>query len=70
VNNEAHSCLSWFRPLLGGNRPTSSSLILKMNMCYKGSTKCSRSSRGEGGNGSHTPYLMSMGPFIDRSGVY
>jgi hypothetical protein len=36
VNNESHSDLSWFRPLLGGNSLTSSGLILKMNMCYKG----------------------------------
>jgi hypothetical protein len=36
TNNEAYSDLSWFRLLLGGNSPTSSGLILKMNMCYKG----------------------------------
>jgi hypothetical protein len=36
VNNEVHSDLYWFRPLLGGNSPMSSGLILKMNMCYKG----------------------------------
>jgi hypothetical protein len=36
MNNEAHSDLSWFRPLLGGNIPTFSGLILKMNKCYKG----------------------------------
>jgi hypothetical protein len=36
VNYEAHHDLSWFRPLLRGNSPTSSGLILKMNMCYKG----------------------------------
>jgi hypothetical protein len=36
VNNEAHSDLSWFKPLLGGNSPTPSGCILKMNMCYKG----------------------------------
>jgi hypothetical protein len=36
VNYEAHYYLSWFRHLHGGNSPTSSSLILKMNMCYKG----------------------------------
>jgi hypothetical protein len=36
VNNEAPNDLSWFRPLFRGNSPTSSGLILKMNMCYKG----------------------------------
>jgi hypothetical protein len=36
TNYEAHYDLSWFRPLLGGNSPTSSGLILKMNRCYKG----------------------------------
>jgi hypothetical protein len=36
VNYKAHNGLSWFRPLHGGNNPTSSGLILKMNMCYKG----------------------------------
>jgi hypothetical protein len=35
MNYKAHGDLSWFRPLLGGNSPTSSGLILKMNMCYK-----------------------------------
>jgi hypothetical protein len=32
VNYEAHYDLSWFRPLLEGNSPTSSGLILMMNM--------------------------------------
>jgi hypothetical protein len=36
VNNEEHDDLSLFWPLLGGNSPTSSGLILKMNRCYKG----------------------------------
>jgi hypothetical protein len=27
VNNEAHSDVSWFRPLLRGNSPTSSGLV-------------------------------------------
>jgi hypothetical protein len=36
VNVVAHKDLSWFRPLLDGNSPMSSSLILKMNKCYKG----------------------------------
>jgi hypothetical protein len=36
VNNEAYNDLSWFGPLLEGNSPTSISLILKMNICYKG----------------------------------
>jgi hypothetical protein len=49
VNYKAHGDLSWFRPLLGGNSPTSSNLILKMNMCYKGCAKSSRSLHGEGG---------------------
>jgi hypothetical protein len=36
VNYKAYDDLSWFKSLLGGNSPMSSSLILKMNMCYKG----------------------------------
>jgi hypothetical protein len=36
VNSEAHYDPSWIRPLLRGNSPMSSGLILKMNMCYKG----------------------------------
>jgi hypothetical protein len=36
VNYETHYDLYWFRPLLGGNSPISSGLILKMNICYKG----------------------------------
>jgi hypothetical protein len=35
MNYKAHNNLSWFRPLLGGNSPTSSGLILKMNRCHK-----------------------------------
>jgi hypothetical protein len=35
ANYKAHYDLSWFRPLLGGNSPMSSDLILKMNKCYK-----------------------------------
>jgi hypothetical protein len=34
VNYKAYYDLSWFRPLHGGNSPTSSSLILKMNSDY------------------------------------
>jgi hypothetical protein len=34
VNYKSHYGLSWFMPLLGGNRPTSSCLILKMNSGY------------------------------------
>jgi hypothetical protein len=48
ANNEAHNDLPWFWPLLGGNSPTSSGLILKINMCYKGWAECSRSSCGKG----------------------
>jgi hypothetical protein len=57
ANNEANIDLSLCRPLLGGNSPTSSSLILKMNRCYKGCTESSRSSYGERGNGSRDRYL-------------
>jgi hypothetical protein len=35
MNYGAHYDLSWFRPLLRDNIPTSSDLILKMNMRYK-----------------------------------
>jgi hypothetical protein len=36
VNYKAHYGLSWFRPLLEGNSPTTSGLILKMNNGYNG----------------------------------
>jgi hypothetical protein len=36
VNYKAHGDLSWFKPLHRSNSSTSSGLILKMNMCYKG----------------------------------
>jgi hypothetical protein len=40
MNYKAHYDLSWFRPLLRGNSPTSNDLILKMNRSYNGvSTK-------------------------------
>jgi hypothetical protein len=39
MNYKAHYCLSWFRPLLGGNSPTSNGLILKIN---SGSNRVSR----------------------------
>jgi hypothetical protein len=34
VNYKTHYDLSWFRPLLEGNSPTSNDLILKMNRGY------------------------------------
>jgi hypothetical protein len=36
VNYKAHYGLSWFRTILRGNSPTTSSLILKMNSGYNG----------------------------------
>jgi hypothetical protein len=36
TNYKPYYNLSWFRPLLGGNSPTSSGLILKMNSGYNG----------------------------------
>jgi hypothetical protein len=36
ANYKAHYNLSLFRPLFGGNSPTSSGLILKMNSGYNG----------------------------------
>jgi hypothetical protein len=36
MNYKAHYDLYWFRPLLGGNSPTFSGLILKMNRGYNG----------------------------------
>jgi hypothetical protein len=33
MNYKAHGNLSWFRPLLRGNSPMSSDLILKINWC-------------------------------------
>jgi hypothetical protein len=39
MNYKAHNDLSWFMSLLGGNSPTFSDLILKMNKCYKGMSR-------------------------------
>jgi hypothetical protein len=39
ANYKAHNDLSWFRPLLEGNSPTSNGLILMINMCYNGVSK-------------------------------
>jgi hypothetical protein len=36
INYKAHYDLSWYRPLLRGNSPSSSSLILKMTNGYNG----------------------------------
>jgi hypothetical protein len=36
ANYKAHYDLSWFKSCLGGNSPTSSGLILKMNNGYNG----------------------------------
>jgi hypothetical protein len=66
---QAHSDLSWFRPLLRGNIPTSSWMILKMNKCYNGWVECSRNSCGKGGMDLVSLYLNGRCPFIDRPGV-
>jgi hypothetical protein len=34
MNNLAHSDLSWFKPLLGGNSPTSNGVVLMKKKCY------------------------------------
>jgi hypothetical protein len=34
TNYKTQYDISWFRSLFEGNKPTSSSLILKMNRCY------------------------------------
>jgi hypothetical protein len=47
VNYKAHYSLSWFMPLFGGNSPTSSGLILKMNSGYNDVRECLRSSLSE-----------------------
>jgi hypothetical protein len=39
LNYKAHYDLSWFRPLLGGNSPTSRGLILKMYSGYNGASR-------------------------------
>jgi hypothetical protein len=36
MNNLAHNALSYFRPLLGGNSPISSGVVLMKNKCYNG----------------------------------
>jgi hypothetical protein len=50
VNYKANYDLSWFRPCLGDNSPTSSSLILNMNRGCNGVSRELENSRGEGGN--------------------
>jgi hypothetical protein len=67
TNNEAHNNLSWFRPLLEGNSPTSSSLILKMNKYYKGWAESSTSSHGERKNGEAHFY---QGVLIQHQSFY
>jgi hypothetical protein len=57
TNYKAHYSLSWFRPLLGGNSPTSSGLILKMNSGYNGVRK------------ELEKFVKCRGPFIDREAV-
>jgi hypothetical protein len=42
VNYKAHYILSWFRPLLEGNSPTSNGSILKMNNGYIGGEQSTR----------------------------
>jgi hypothetical protein len=39
TNYKAHYGLSWFKPLIGDNSPTSSGLILKMNSGYNGMSR-------------------------------
>jgi hypothetical protein len=39
MNYKAYYILSWFRPLLKGNSPTSNSLIFKMNDGYNGMSR-------------------------------
>jgi hypothetical protein len=39
MNYKAHFDLSWFRPLLEGNSPTPSGLIVKMNRGYNGMSR-------------------------------
>jgi hypothetical protein len=56
VDYKIHYDLSWFKPLLSGNSPMSSGLILKMNRGYKGK------------NGSIFPCLRGRVPFIARAG--
>jgi hypothetical protein len=45
VNYKADYSLSWFRPLLEGNSPTSCGLILKMNSGYNGGEQSAREVR-------------------------
>jgi hypothetical protein len=61
VNYRSHYDLYCFRPLLGGNSPTYSGLILKMNKGYKGRTEISRSSCGERGKWISCPLPEGYG---------
>jgi hypothetical protein len=56
VNYKAYYGLSWFRPLLGGNSPMSSSLILKMDSGYNGVSKELKKFMMWRGKWSRTPY--------------
>jgi hypothetical protein len=61
TNKQTHKSLYWFRPLSGGNSPTSSMLILSKNRCYKGWGECS--------NGSHVKGGLDLVPCAWRVGV-
>jgi hypothetical protein len=66
VNYIAHYDLSWFRPLLRGNSPTSSGLILKMNRGYNGVIRELEKFVWWRGKWSHTPCPKGRLPFIDH----
>jgi hypothetical protein len=69
ANYKAHCSLSWFRPLLEGNSPMSSGLILKMNGGYNGMSRVLEKFAKWNGEYSCTPYLKGRWPFIDREAV-
>jgi hypothetical protein len=67
VNYKEHNDLSWFRPLLGDNSPTSSGLIWKMNRCYKGVSREFEKFTWRRGKWISYPCLKGRGPFIGRA---
>jgi hypothetical protein len=71
MNNEEHKCLSRFRPLLRGNSPTSSGLILMETSVTKGeqSTQLVHVLKGDWiscplPEGKRSFYMWSWGPLI------
>jgi hypothetical protein len=69
ANYKAYYGLSWFRPLLRGNSPMSSGLILKMNIGYNGVSRELEKFVKWRRNDLIPPCLKGRGPFIDWEAI-